>query len=35
MNKREGTLLDTLRQQGFFASRGIDEPAADEETTQP
>jgi hypothetical protein len=26
MNRREETLLDALRQQGFFAARGIDEP---------
>jgi len=27
MNRREGELLDALRQQGFFEARGIDEPA--------
>ena len=39
MNRREGTLLAALRQQGFFAARGLDEPAdgeraddSDEET---
>jgi len=34
MNRRERTLLDALRQQGFFAARGINE-RADENTTQP
>lgn len=29
MNRREGTLLAALRQQGFFTSRGIDEPVDD------
>ena len=29
MNRREETLLAALRQQGFFAARGVDEPAGD------
>ncbi len=30
MNRREGTLLAALRQQGFFAARGVHEPADEE-----
>ncbi|MWV41978.1 nitroreductase family protein [Natrialba sp. INN-245] len=29
MNNREGELLETLRQQGFFAYRGVDEPVSE------
>ncbi|WP_367995984.1 nitroreductase family protein [Haloferax volcanii] len=36
MNRREGELLAALRQQGFFAARGIDEPAdADSDSDSP
>jgi len=33
MNRREETLFAALRQQGFFAARGIDEPAEKNEDT--
>lgn len=33
MNRREETLLAALRQQGFFAARGIDEPADENKDT--
>lgn len=33
MNRREETLLSALRQQGFFAARGVHEPAGDADWT--